>query len=53
MEDERVQSNLCVGNVQLAVCDRKDLVVVGNVESWWGIVVGVGSIVRKCVSRRL
>ena len=49
MEDERVQSNLCVGNRELAVCDREDLIIVGDVESWWGSAVGVGSIVREYV----
>ncbi len=54
MEDERVQCNVCVGNNELAVCDWEDLMVVGNVKSWWGIVVGVNSIVRSmCESQAL
>ena len=48
-EDESIQSDLCVGNRELAVCDREDLVIVGDIESWWGSAVGVGSIVREYV----
>jgi hypothetical protein len=49
VEDESIQSDLCVGNRELAVCDREDLVIVGDVESWWGCAVGVGSIVCEYV----
>ena len=49
MENERIESDLCVGDRELAVCDREDLVIVGDVESWWGSAVGVGSIVREYV----
>ncbi len=49
MENERIESDLCAGDRELAVCDREDLVIVGDVESWWGSAVGVGSIVREYV----
>ncbi len=49
MEDESIQNDFCVGNRELAVCDREDLVIVGDVESWWGSTVDVGSIVREYV----
>jgi hypothetical protein len=41
---ESIQCDVCVGNRELAVCDREDLVIVGDVKSWWGSAVGVGSI---------
>ncbi len=49
MENECVQSNLRVRDRELAVRDWEDLIIVGNVESWWGIVVGVWSILREYV----
>ena len=49
MEDERIEGDLCVRDRELAVCDRENLVIVGDVESWWGSAVGVGSIVREYV----
>ena len=49
MENECIESDLCVGDRELAVCDQEDLVIVGDVESWWGSAVGVGSIVREDV----
>ncbi len=49
MKDESIQCDLCVGNRELAVCNGEDLVIVGDVESWWGSAVGVGSIVREDV----
>ncbi len=38
-----------LGMESLPCAIGEDLVVVGDVESWWGSVVGVGSIVRKYV----
>jgi hypothetical protein len=49
VEDERIEGDLCVRDRELAVWDREDLVIVGDVESWWGSAVGVGSIVREDV----
>ena len=52
MENECVQSNLCVRDRELAVCDWEDLVIIGDVESWWERVVGVWSVMREymCVA---
>jgi hypothetical protein len=49
MENEGVQHDVRVGDSELAVCDGEDLVVVGDVESWWGSAVGVSSIFREYV----
>ena len=41
---------MCVlGIDSIAMCDWEDLVIVSDVESWWGSVVGVGSVVREYV----
>ncbi len=42
LEDKRIQSDVCVGNRELAMGDWEDLVIVGDVESWWGSIIGVG-----------
>jgi hypothetical protein len=39
VEDERIEGDLWVRDRELAVCDREDLVIVGDVESWWGSAV--------------
>jgi hypothetical protein len=49
VEDEGIQHDVCVGNRELAVGDGKDLVIVGDVESWWGSAVGVSGIFREYV----
>ena len=51
MEDERIESDLCVGDGELAVCDREDRVIIGDVKSWWGSAVGVGSIMWESLAR--
>ena len=35
VEHEGIECDVCVRNSELAICDREDLVIVGNVESWW------------------
>ncbi len=49
MENEGVQHDVCVGDSELAVCNGEDLVVVGDVESWWGSAVGVRCVLCEYV----
>ena len=49
VEHERIECDGRVRNGELAVCYREDLVIVGNVESWWGCSCSVGRVVGKYV----
>ena len=49
VEHEDIECDGCVWNGELAVCDREDLVIVGNVESWWGCSCSVGRVVGEYV----
>ena len=49
VEHEGIECDVCVRNGEFAVCDREDLVIVGNVESWWGCSVIVNHVVGEYV----
>ena len=49
VEHEGIECDVGVRNGELAVCDREDLVIVGNVESWWGCSVIVNRVVGEYV----
>ena len=49
VEHEGIECDVCVRNGKFAVSDREDLVIVGNVESWWGCSCSVGRVVGKYV----
>ena len=49
VEHEGIECDVCVRNGEFAVCDQEDLVIVGNVESWWGCSVIVNREVGEYV----
>ena len=49
VEHERIEFDGRVRNGELSVCYREDLVIVSDVESWWGCSCSVGRVVGKYV----